>query len=254
MSKLSKIKKEIETLEFNGKGESEPVKYIPALGFGFLTPFFDSFMKLGLKESLFKAKLVEQAAIHEGFKVLDLGCGTATLTILLKKSCPEAEVKGVDIDSSVLAIAKEKVAKANLDISFDLATAFELPYPDNYFDRVVSSLVFHHLNRENKVLTLKEVLRVLKPNGELHVADTGKPHNIPMQLVSLIMGRLEENADNIKGLLPKIFRLSGFEQVRVTDTYTTLFGAISLYKGRKPIGNPNFIFNERRGNEILPTF
>ncbi len=222
-------------LEIKIEGEAQPVKYIPALGFGRLTPFFDAFLKLSLKELIFKAELVKQTAIREGFKVLDLGCGTATLTIMLKRNCPRAEVKGVDVDPQVLAIAKEKVAKANVDITLDLATASRLPYPDSYFDRVVSSLVFHHLNREGKIRTLKEVLRVLKPNGELHVADNGKPHNMLMWLSSLVMRGLEENSDNVKGLLPKLFVAAGFECVKETKKYSSLFGTVSLFEGRKPM-------------------
>ena len=117
---------------------------------------------------------------------MDLGCGTATLTILLKKSQPDAEVTGIDIDPAVLEIAKEKTAKVGLDISFDLGTTIKLPYPDNHFNSVVSSMVFHHLSRENKILTMKEVQRVLKPGGEFHVADLGKPQNVLMRLPSLV--------------------------------------------------------------------
>ena len=177
---------------------SKPVTYIPALGFNRLTPFFDSFLKWATKKETFKPQLVKQARIQKNSRVLDLGCGTATLTILLKKSQPEAEVRGIDIDPTVLEIAKEKAARAGVDIALDLGTAFKLPYPDNYFDRVISGLVFHHLTTENKVRSLKEVVRVLKPKGELHVADLGKPQNALMRLPSIVMRRLEESEDNIK--------------------------------------------------------
>ena len=213
---------------------SKPVTYIPALGFNRLTPFFDSFLKWAAREETFKPELVKQARIQENSRVLDLGCGTATLTILLKKSQPEAEVRGIDIDPTVLEIAKEKAARAGVDIALDLGTAFKLPYPDNYFDRVISSLVFHHLTTENKVRSLKEVLRVLKPKGELHVADLGKPQNTLMRLPSIIMRRLEESEDNIRGLLPRMFKIAGFELVKENAKIMTLFGTVTLYKGRKP--------------------
>ena len=225
-------------LESKIKFDSKPVRYIPALGFKSLTPFFDPFLKWSARESTFKPKLVEQANIQQHFKVLDLGCGTATLTILLKKSQPKAEVMGIDIDQTVLEIAREKAARAGVDIALDLGTAFKLPYPDHYFDRVVSSLVFHHLTTENKVHSLKEVLRVLKPNGELHVADLGKPQNTLMRLPSLVMRHLEESEDNVKGLLPHMFRIAGFKQVKENAKIMTIFGTVTLYKGRKP---PNTI-------------
>ena len=123
--------------------------------------------------------------------MLDLGCGTGTFTLLAKKSQPSAEVTGIDIDPHILSIAREKATQANAKIKFDLGTAFNLPYPDNNFDRVISSLVFHHLTRENKLRALEEVLRVLKKNGELYIADMGKPQNLLMRLPSVVMGRLE---------------------------------------------------------------
>ena len=220
---------------------SKPVTYIPALGFNRLTPFFDSFLKWATKEETFKPELVKQARIQENSRVLDLGCGTATLTILTKKSQPEAEVTGIDIDPTVLEIAKEKAVRAGVDISLDLGTAFKLPYPDNYFDRVVSSLVFHHLTTENKVRSLKEVLRVLKPKGELHVADLGKPQNALMRLPSIVMRRLEESEDNIRGLLPQMFKIAGFEQVEETKLIMTMFGTVALYQGQKPLEDSSIV-------------
>ena len=224
----------MKTLESQICFESKPVRYIPPLCFKSLTPIFDAFLKVSSKESAFKPKLVEQARIQKDFRVLDLGCGTATLTILAKKMHPSAEVIGIDIDPSVLEIAKKKAGKANVQIKFDLGPAFMLPYPDDYFDRVLSSLVFHHLTRENKIRTLKEVQRVLKPNGELHIADLGKPQNIVMELPSAIMRRLEESEDNVRGLLPCMLKIAGFRRVEEADKIMTVFGTVALYKGQKP--------------------
>jgi len=172
--------------------------------------------------------------IAEEHKVLDLGCGTATFTILIKKACPEAEVVGFDVDSRILSIAQSKIKKTGFDIALNLGTALCLPYTDNSFNRVASSMVLHHLTRENKIRALKEVFRVLKPNGELHIADFGKPQNIPMYFPSLIIRHLEEASDNIKGLLPEIFQLAGFQEIKEKGKYSSLFGNVSLYKMRKP--------------------
>ncbi len=209
-------------------------KYIPALGHDRLTPLYDPLQRWVMRESKFKRHLVSQAQIQAGYRVLDLGCGTATLTILIKQTQPGADVVGIDADPKVLEIGRAKVAKAGVDIVLDHGMAFQLPYPDQSFDRVLSSLVLHHLTTENKRRTLGEALRVLRPGGELHVADFGKSHNGWTFLVSLIMQKFEEASDNVKGRLPEMFRQAGFEQVEETAWYTTIFGSLSLYRAWKP--------------------
>lgn len=94
-------------------------------------------------------------------------------------------------------------------------------------------MVLHHLTRENKVRTLKEAFRVLKPGGELHVADFGKPQNVLMRLTSLIMRHLEKTSDLIKGSLPDMLHDAGFEQVEQTGQFMTIFGTFALYKAQK---------------------
>jgi len=208
--------------------------YIPALRYDRLTPLYDLIVGRTMRETTFKRGLVEQAGIEPGHRVLDLGCGTATLTILAKQMHPDAEVVGLDGDRRILDIARTKILKAGLAIALDRGMAYDLPYEDHSFDRVLCSLVLHHLTRENKLRALKEVLRVLKPGGELHVADFGKPHNALMFVSSLMIRHFEQVADHIDGLLPSFFREAGFVQVEETVRSMTLFGTLSLYRGRKP--------------------
>lgn len=190
-----------------------------------------------LHEAEFKRALVRQGRVEKKHRVLDLGCGTSTLTILIKQAHPEAEVTGLDADSAALQIARRKIAMAGLIITLDEGMAFNLPYPDNSFDRVFSSLMFHHLSGESKQRTLKESCRVLRPGGELHVADWGKAENVLMRvaffLVQLLDG-FKTTADNVNGLLPQFFRNAGFQGGQETARYSTIFGTLSLYQARKP--------------------
>lgn len=208
--------------------------YIPALKHNWLTPLYDPLIHWF--ESAFKSQLVEQAKIASGHRVLDLGCGTATLTLLIKQTQPDAAVVGLDGDPNILEIAKAKAAKAGLLITLDQGMSFDLPYPDNSFDRVLSSLVFHHLTRENKIRTLKEVFRVLTPNGELHIADWGKAQNALMRMAFLPVQMLDgfrTTADNVKGLLPGLLSTAGFEDIQQTVHYSTLLGTLTLLQARK---------------------
>ena len=108
------------------------VRYIPALSFNWLTPLYDPLLRWVMREETFKRKLVQRANIQPQMKVLDLGCGTGTLTLMLKRAHPEAQITGLDGDSEVLDIARNKSRGA--DIQWDEGLASSLPYPDSAFD------------------------------------------------------------------------------------------------------------------------
>lgn len=209
-------------------------KYIPALRFGRLTPFYDPILRWVMREEQFKQQLIRQAHIQAGQNVLDLGCGTATLTILIKQTHHTAQVTGLDGDPRVLSIGRAKAARVGAAITLDQGMSFLLPYPDQSFDRVLSSLLFHHLNTENKRRTLDEAYRVLRPGGELHLADFGRPRSTWAKLVSQLMARLEEASDNHKGLLPVMMHQEGFILAEAEVHFSTLFGTLSIYRGQKP--------------------
>ena len=215
------------------KSTSRNSNYISALRFNWLTSIYDPLIRWTIREEKFKRTLLEQTNILPGHNVLDLGCGTATLTLKIKNACPEANVFGLDGDPNVLNIASAKAVKANIAIQLNQGMSFNLPYTDNKFDTVVSSLFFHHLTRENKLRTMAEIKRVLKPTGELHLVDWGKPKNFLMRaafyLVQMLDG-FETTADNVAGLLPELLRASTFKNVRVTNQLMTIVGTLSYYR------------------------
>src|SRR5712692_4242664 len=93
--------------------------YIPALKYDALTALYDPVVRWTTREATFKRRLVEQAGIKDGFRVLDLGCGTATLTIQVKQAHPGTDVIGLDGDAKILHIAREKVARAGLEVALE---------------------------------------------------------------------------------------------------------------------------------------
>lgn len=208
-------------------------QYIPALRFDRLTPLYDSVLRLTMREARIKRRLIAQARIQPGQRVLDLGCGTGTLMVMIKQKVPDAEVVGVDGDPGVLAIARGKAATAAVTLQFDRGMAVHLPYRDASFDRVMTSLVLHHLTRANKVRALREAYRVLRSGGELHIADFGAPHDPLMMLVSWIVRWFEQTADNIQGRLPTMLHVAGFTGIRRTNRFRTPAGTITLLTARK---------------------
>lgn len=209
--------------------------YIPALSYDWLTPFYDPVVRFTTRERIFKTALINQARIEAGHQVLDLACGTGTLAIMLKQAAPSAEVTAIDGDSKILKAAKEKARRLGIEIRFDEGMSFTLPYPDGYFDRVVSSLFFHHLTTENKLKTICEVNRVLKSQGELHVADWGLPATLLMKAASRVIQLLDGNettADSFGGLLPELLKEGGFRAVEETTSFNTLFGTLRLHRAK----------------------
>ncbi len=206
-------------------------RYIPALSFKWLTPVYDPLLKWGMREETFKRKLIQQANIQPKMKVLDLGCGTGTLTLMLKHMHPEANITGMDGDPQVLDIAREK--SRDLNIQWDEGLASSLPYPDSVFDKVVTSLVIHHLVTDDKLRAFKEIYRVLKPRGELHVLDFGAPHSLIPNLMTKYMRRLEEVAGNFDGLIPRFIAEAGFGSVKEAEYFITIFGPLSLWRAVK---------------------
>ena len=210
-------------------------RYIPALSFRWLTPLYDPLLKWVMREESFKRKLIQVANIEPGMQVLDLGCGTGTLTIMLKQSVPQAQVIGLDGDSEVLSIARSKANQASVDIQWEQGLSYNLPYAAETFDRVVSSLVIHHLVSADKVRTFQEIHRVLRPGGEFHMVDFGPPHNFYERVLSLFDRWLEEAEDNALGRLPGMMQSVGLQQVEETFHLTTIFGSLSMLRAVKGV-------------------
>lgn len=92
-------------------------------------------------------------------KILDVGCGAGAFTGLLKRNKPDLEIYGVDISKKAIEIAKKDFP----DVSFSVASAYRLPFPDNFFDAAVMKCVLEHLEDPDKALA--ELRRALKPGG-----------------------------------------------------------------------------------------
>ena len=214
----------------------EQAKYIPALRFKWLTPLYDFLINITMPERKIKQALIETANIPAGVKVLDFGCGTATLTIMVKEIYPEAKVTGIDVDREILDRAIQKVKEKKLDIFLLDYDGRQLPFQPNAFDRTLSCLVFHHLDTETKQKVLAEIFRVLNKDGQLLIADFGRSKSwIQRTLFNIIRGLdgFKSTDANAKGQLPELISDAGFENVVIKKSFKTMFGEVQIYKAIK---------------------
>lgn len=210
--------------------------YLPALRFRVLTPLFDSFVRVGTREETFKAALIEQAGFRAGQRVLDLGAGTGTLAIMAKRREPNSEVVGLDADPDILRLARRKAAEARVEVHFDEGLATDLPYGDASFDRILSTLFFHHLTSADKRAALTEIVRVLRPGGELHIGDYTRAAGPLQNLLSLqvrLFDGLERTRENFAGELPQLLREAGLDDVGERRHLRTAFGTLGLVSGTR---------------------
>jgi ubiquinone/menaquinone biosynthesis C-methylase UbiE len=125
-------------------------------------------------ERTYREKTVELAEIRPGEAVLDIGCGTGTLAVAAKRRVgPAGRVFGLDASREMISRALKKGTGAGAEIDFQLGSAEALPFSDATFDVVLSTTVFHCLPDRARHLCIREMVRVLKPNGRLLLIDFG---------------------------------------------------------------------------------
>jgi len=189
-----------------------------------------------MPEKKIKQVLISNANIHASSKLLDFGCGTATLTIMAKQSSPEAKVTGIDIDTEILDKATKKIKEEKLDIFLLDYDGKHLPFQRNAFDRVISCLVFHHLDTDIKQTMLAEIFRVMNKDGHLLIADFGRSKSwVQRTLFNIIRGLdgFKSTDANARGLLPEMISDAGFENVAIKTRFKTMFGEVQIISGEK---------------------
>jgi demethylmenaquinone methyltransferase/2-methoxy-6-polyprenyl-1,4-benzoquinol methylase/phosphoethanolamine N-methyltransferase len=124
------------------------------------------------REKRFREAALDLVEIKPGMNILDVGCGTGSLTITAKqKQGQDGAVVGIDPSSNMVNLARDKAHKAGVTVDFQVGVIEKVDFPQDQFDLVLSSLMMHHLPDELKVAGLEEVFRVLKPGGRLLIVE-----------------------------------------------------------------------------------
>ncbi len=204
-------------------------RFVPANGRFLPTALYDRSIAITMREGAWRPRLVREVLSGDPGEVLDLGCGTGTLAIAMARAAGRARITGIDGDPEILDIARAKEGSQGIDFVGGLADT--LPFDDGSFDRVVCSLLLHHLDPAVKRAALAETRRVLRSGGRLHVADFGRSQDPLMRILFAglqVLDGFANTADHPAGRLPAMIETTGFYSVERTLALRTAWGSFEV--------------------------
>ena len=204
--------------------------YLPAASRDWLLWTYDPWTKL-LGADAIRSALLGQMALESGQRVLDIGCGTGSLVVRLKKLYPSISVVGLDPDPAALVLAKRKARRAGVDVHFDRGFSDQLPYADASFERVSCAFMFSVLPTAEKEATLREARRVLRVGCSFHLLDLAK-----MPLGGFFMRLLRPRQRFqvcTEERIVALMRQAGFSGARKTGHYAMWLWPLASYRARR---------------------
>lgn len=209
--------------------------FTPALGRLAPARFFDYLAAL-TRERRWRTLVAMYLAPRPADVILDVGCGTGSLAVLLSRVEPRAQLVGLDPDPEVLAVAQHKDAGTQVQWRVGMGDALVAAVGAESVHGVVSSLVLHQCPLKVKLAVLESMFAVLRPGGRLVIADFGQQRTPLMRLafrfVQFLDGK-EDTQPNADGILPELMSSAGFRQVREAEVVPTIMGSISIYVAGK---------------------
>jgi len=186
---------------------------------------YDSYMRtmtLGRERAL-REMTVNLAQVKPGDCVLEVGCGTGTLTLAAKRQAgPSGKVFGIDIIPGMIELCQRKAAQANADVTFQLGSMDDIPFSANQFDVVMASFMIFHMSETVRHKGMAEIYRVLKPQGRLLVLDLALPTQpLPRVIAQTLLGGMLQH--DLRELLP-LMEAAGFSDVEFAQAKFRVLG------------------------------
>ncbi len=190
-----------------------------------IVPSYDSYMRtmtLGRERTL-RETTVNLAQVKPGDCILEVGCGTGTLTLAAKRQAgPSGKVFGIDVIPGMIELSQRKAAQANLDVTFQSGSIDDIPFPANQFDVVMCSFMIFHMSDMVRRKGITEIYRVLKPQGRWLVLDLAlPPQPFQRKIAQMLLGGMLQH--DLRELLP-LMEAAGFSDVEIAPVNFRILG------------------------------
>lgn len=210
-------------------------EFTPAAGRFAPTGFYDRGVALLTREAVWRRELLQVLGPANGETILDVGCGTGSLALLIKRAAPGAHVVGLDPDPQALSIARRKANAAGLRIEWRQGFAREAA-DGGAFDKVVSSLVFHQVQVDEKKAGMAAMFAAANAGGTICIADYAQQRTWPMRQLFRVIQVLDGRANtepNANGFLESELSMLCGRVVDARSTINTPTGTISIFLEKK---------------------
>ncbi len=193
--------------------------YVPALGFHRLTALYDPLIRSWSAAAKMRRSVIEALALEPGMRLLELGAGPGRLAIQIKQRNPGVSIDAVDLDASMISRGRRNASSAKVEIAFRTADMTALSAEQGTYDRVYSTMTFHHLCPASKHAALASARRVLNPGGSFVVADFSRPRDLVQHA---LFRWIQQPLDGYTNTQP---HRDGRYERAVRDTFTTVHSA-----------------------------
>ncbi|GHH71234.1 class I SAM-dependent methyltransferase [Promicromonospora soli] len=218
--------------------EEHDREFLPGMGKPWLLPLYDAFSRLSGVRPLHD-RAAALADIAPGESVLDVGCGTANLSLAVLRAQPAARVTGLDPDAGALRIAARKASRRRVPLTLVQGFADRLPTDDGSLDHIVSALALHHVPDEGRILFGRETFRALRPGGKVTIVDFGSSaggdggHGSHKGHGHSALAANPHTARNFAGGLVQLLADAGFTDAREIERVEHRYGPITFVQATR---------------------
>jgi ubiquinone/menaquinone biosynthesis C-methylase UbiE len=210
--------------------QARPASYVPALRFHWLTSLYDPMIQRWIAAAQIRAAIIEALALQPGMRILELGSGPGRLAVSIKQQYPDVLVEAVDADPKMIARARVHAEESAMRVHFQQQDITRL-VDTCKFDRIYSTMVFHHLSPAAKAQTLTAARNALRPGGYFVVADFGLPlgrlQRALFRCIQQPLDGFENTGPHINGRYHRAV-CDVFPQVQSAAKWKTMAGTIEM--------------------------